>query len=120
VTTPHKSLLHTDQCSQSRCSVTASKVVESSASGLMSLQAADHLTPLSVDYDKLGLGEGEGASFVRRFPGFAHLLCHTVIQPFAQRSNYDVYLVLDTRCAHRVGWRGVVVALQTCIREVLV
>jgi hypothetical protein len=45
MTTPHKSLLHPDRCSQSHCSVTASNGGCSSASGLMSLQAGDHLMP---------------------------------------------------------------------------
>jgi hypothetical protein len=40
VTTSHKSLLHTEQCSQSRCLVTASNSGRSSASGLMSLHAS--------------------------------------------------------------------------------
>jgi hypothetical protein len=44
VTTPHRSLLHTDQCSQSHCFVTASNGRHSSANGLMSSQACDHLT----------------------------------------------------------------------------
>jgi hypothetical protein len=48
VTTPHKSLLHTDHCSQSCCSVRASDGGHSSASGLTSLQAGDHLTPTSL------------------------------------------------------------------------
>jgi hypothetical protein len=48
MTTPHKSLLHTNQCSESRCLVTASSGGRSSASGLMSLQAGDHLTPSSL------------------------------------------------------------------------
>jgi hypothetical protein len=48
VTTPHTSLLHTDQCSQSRCSVTVSYGGRSSASGLTSSQAGDQLTPTSL------------------------------------------------------------------------
>jgi hypothetical protein len=46
VTTPYQSLPHSD-CSQSRCLVTASNGGRSSASGLMSLQACDHLAPTS-------------------------------------------------------------------------
>jgi hypothetical protein len=53
VTTPHKSLLHTGQCSQSRSSVTASNSRRSSASRLMSLQAGDHLTPASYPHCEL-------------------------------------------------------------------
>jgi hypothetical protein len=53
VTTPHKSLLHTGECSQSRCSVTASNGGRSSASGLMSLQAGDHLTPTLYSHCRL-------------------------------------------------------------------
>jgi hypothetical protein len=48
VTTPHKSLLHSDQCSQSHCLVTASNSGCSSSSGLTSLQAGDDLTPTSL------------------------------------------------------------------------
>jgi hypothetical protein len=40
-----KSLLHTDRCSQSHCSVTASNDGRSSASGLTTSQACNHLTP---------------------------------------------------------------------------
>jgi hypothetical protein len=53
VTTPHKSLLHTDQYSQSCWAVTASNGERSSASGLTSSQAGDHLTPTS--YSQCGL-----------------------------------------------------------------
>jgi hypothetical protein len=45
VTTRYKSLLHTDQCSQPRCSVTAFNGERSFASGLTSSQACDHLAP---------------------------------------------------------------------------
>jgi hypothetical protein len=47
MTTLYKPLLHTDQCSQSRCLVTASNGVRSSSSGLLFSQACDHLTPNS-------------------------------------------------------------------------
>jgi hypothetical protein len=47
VTTLYKSLLHTDRCSQSHCLVMASNSGYSSASGLTSSQAGDHLTPTS-------------------------------------------------------------------------
>jgi hypothetical protein len=53
VTTPHRSLLHSDQCSQSRCSVTASSCGHSSSSGLTSLQAGDHLTTASYPHCRL-------------------------------------------------------------------
>jgi hypothetical protein len=42
-----RSLSHTDWCPQPRCLVAASKGGSSSASGVTSLQAADHLTPTS-------------------------------------------------------------------------
>jgi hypothetical protein len=45
VTTLYKLLLLSDQCSQSRCLVTASNGGRSSASGLTTSQAGDHLTP---------------------------------------------------------------------------
>jgi hypothetical protein len=45
LTTPHKLIQPRDQCSQSRCSVTASNGGRPSVSGLTSLQAGDHLTP---------------------------------------------------------------------------
>jgi hypothetical protein len=48
MTTRHKSLLHTDHCSQSHYSVTASNGRRSSAYGLTSSQAGDHLTPTSL------------------------------------------------------------------------
>jgi hypothetical protein len=51
MTTPHKSLLHIDQCSQSHCSATSSSSGRSSASGLTSLQAGDHLTPTTLLFD---------------------------------------------------------------------
>jgi hypothetical protein len=47
LTTPHKSLLYSDQCFQSWCSVTVSNGGRSSSSWLTSLQAGDHLTPTS-------------------------------------------------------------------------
>jgi hypothetical protein len=47
VTTPHKSLFHTDRCSQSRCLVTAFSGGRSSVSGLTPLQACHHLTSAS-------------------------------------------------------------------------
>jgi hypothetical protein len=50
VTIPHKSLLHIDQCYQSRCSVTASNGGRSYSSGLTSLQAGDHLTLTSYSH----------------------------------------------------------------------
>jgi hypothetical protein len=48
VTTLYKSLQHTDQWSQSRCSVTAHNGGCSSTSRLTSPQAGDHLTPTSL------------------------------------------------------------------------
>jgi hypothetical protein len=47
MTTLYKSLLHTDQSSQSRCLVTVSSGRRSSVSGLMSFQACSNLTPTS-------------------------------------------------------------------------
>jgi hypothetical protein len=49
VTTLHRSLSHTDLCPQSRCLVTASKGGCSSASGLTSSPAGDHLTTTYSD-----------------------------------------------------------------------
>jgi hypothetical protein len=48
VTTPHKSVLQTNRCSQSRCLVTASNDGSCSAFGLTFLQADDHLIPTSL------------------------------------------------------------------------
>jgi hypothetical protein len=53
VTTPHKSLLHTNQCSQLSWLVTASKGRHSSASGPTSLQAGDHPMPTSYSRCRL-------------------------------------------------------------------
>jgi hypothetical protein len=65
LTTLYKSLLHTGQCSQSRCLVTASNWGRSSASGLTSLQACDYLTPTpysaasaGTSFSQLVLGTG--------------------------------------------------------------
>jgi hypothetical protein len=60
VTTLHKLLLHTDRFSQAHCSLTASNGGRSSASGITSWQAGDHLTPTSYldsmpTADSLGL-----------------------------------------------------------------
>jgi hypothetical protein len=56
--TPHKSLLHSDQCSQSRCSASASNGERSSASGFTSSQAGDHLTPTSYFRCRLQTNSG--------------------------------------------------------------
>jgi hypothetical protein len=53
MTTPHRSLLHTDWYSQSHCSVTASSSARSSSSCLTFLQAGDQLTPASYPHCRL-------------------------------------------------------------------
>jgi hypothetical protein len=53
VTTPYKLLLHTGQCSQSCCSVTAPNGGRSSSSRLTSLTAGDHLMPTLFPHCRL-------------------------------------------------------------------